>query len=324
MSKIRIGLIGSGGMAWRRARNFQGIPYSKITSIAARNPETGRALANEMKCHLHSDWRSLIEGEELDAVVICTHNALHGEIVTKALENNMHVFTEYPIARYRNEIKKIRQLTKKSSPILRAAHSETVSLEHQALKDQIEGMGALIASNFLRLTPSRGTRPEVLFNLKLSGPPALFFIYHVYPMIDLFGPAIWIESHANYKNLRENGSYDCFLNTLTVGFAKSGIAQWTWAGGVQIKSARQFEHIVLAKGTMTYESENWTFSNRETVKQLKTPPMENETLESQFLRDILEGNKLWRKDLETALHATEIGIAAEESAVKGSRLFLPL
>ena len=143
MSKIRIGLIGSGGMAWRRARNFQGIPYSKITSIAARNPETGRALANEMKCHLHSDWRSLIEGEELDAVVICTHNALHGEIVTKALENNMHVFTEYPIARYRNEIKKIRQLTKKSSPILRAAHSETVSLEHQALKDQIEGMGAL-------------------------------------------------------------------------------------------------------------------------------------------------------------------------------------
>ena len=324
MSQLRIGIIGSGGMARRRARNFQKIPYSEVTSIAARNPETGTSLADEIECRLHSDWRILIESKEVDALAVCTHNALHGEILTKALENDIHVFTEYPIARYRNEIERIRQLTENSPQVLRVAHSETVSLEHQTLRAQIAKMGELIASTFFRLTPSRGARPEVLFNLNLSGPPALFFIYHVYPTIDLFGPAVWVESHAHYTNLQGDGSYDRFLNTLTVGFVESGIAQWTWAGGIEINSAEQFEHIVLSGGTLAHESENWTVSNRESVGQLDAPHGEREILEARFVREILEGEGSWRKDLETALHAAEIGIAAEESAATGLRVGLPL
>ena len=68
------------------------------------------------------------------------------------------------------------------------------------------------------MTPGRGARPEVLFNLQVSGHPMLFFIYHVYPFVDLFGPAAWVQAHAQYAGLdRGSGRYQSFVNTLTAG-----------------------------------------------------------------------------------------------------------
>lgn len=324
MTQLRLGIVGSGGMARRRARNFSELPDTKVTSIAARNPETGKALADEIGCDLCSDWRGLIDSTEFDAVVVCTHNALHGEIVTTALENGIHVFTEYPIARHRFGIGQIQELTKGPCAVLRVAHSENVSLEHRKLRTEIENMGELIASVFLRLTPGRGARPEVLFNLNQSGPPALFFVYQVYPLIDLFGPAVWVESHASYTDLREDGGYDSFLNTLTVGFEKAGIAQWTWAGGIAIGAAEQFERIVLSGGTLAYENGDWTVSSKDSEKKLDPPEGDSESLEEQFLREVSGKEESWRRETETALHAAEIGIAAEEAAAGERRINLPL
>ena len=130
--------------------------------------------------------------------------------------------------------------------VLRVAHREDVSPAHTALRDEMGSMGDPLASLFVRLTPGRGARPEVLFNLDRSGPPALFFVYHVYPVLDLFGKVDWVESGAEYVGLQESGGYDRFLNTLTVGFRHGGIGRWTWAGGIEIDGAEEYQRILIS------------------------------------------------------------------------------
>ena len=203
MTPIQLGIIGSGGMSTRRAKNFSAREDVNVRVIAARNPTTGPALASQVGADCVSDWQTLLAMDDLDAVFVGTHNEIHGPITIAALEAGKHVFTEYPTSRHPDEARRIAHLVgSPGSPVLRTSNNESISAEHSALKDQVGKMGTLMTSHFLRLTPGRGKRPEVLFNLKLSGPPALFFVYHVHPYVSLFGAAEWVHCAAQYERRR--------------------------------------------------------------------------------------------------------------------------
>ena len=322
MDEIRIGVVGSGGMGRRRTEGFSATEGFRVVALAARNPETGPALAEAHGLDLETDWRSMVARTDLDAVVIATHNEIHGEIALAALDAGKHVFTEYPISRFASEADRLAEKARSSRCVLRTAHREPVSAAHQGLKGRIESMGPLMLSTFHRLTPGRGARPEVLFNLNLSGPPALFFVYHVYPMVDLFGPAAWVEGGAKYTGLRDDGGYDAFANTLTVGFSGGGIGQWIWAGGVEIEDAEESQRIVLEGGTLCRDAGGWRISTREATEDATFDAGAEQTLEQRFLQDIRDGDEAWRADTLTAVEAARIGIAAEQSVAENRRIML--
>jgi predicted dehydrogenase len=202
---------------------------------------------------------------------------------------------------------------------LRVAHNEPISQSHQALKAQAKQMGSLLSSFFTRLTPGRGKRPEILFNLKASGPPALFFVYHVYPLVDIFGPAAWVESGARYTNLNDARQYDQFANTLTVGFQSGGLAQWNWAGGIEIQEAEEFNRIVLTEGTLIRENGPWRISTPGGIQEVSPVSYLDETLYTQFLKDVTQ-DTAWKEDAQTAIDAARIGLAAERSVAENQRI----
>ena len=322
MKDIRIGIIGSGGMAKRRAQTFSGLDRIRVEGVAARNPVTRSELSGNLECRLVDDWRALVDSEEIDAIAIFTHNELHGEIARAALENGKHVFSEYPAARFIKEIRSLRDLIGEAGPVYRVAHSENVSASHRQLKKVIKEHGQLRFSHFIRLTPGRGARPEVLFNLERSGPPTLFFVYHIYPMIDIFGPILWLESKAEYAGLEERGQYESFFNSLEVGFASGGFGHWVWAGGIEINRAEESARIVLSTATLRRDNGPWQLSTRDGLQELQTQEPDEQSLEEQFRADIEGGGDNWREDAMRALHAAEIGILAEESARRQKRIKL--
>ena len=267
MSKIRIGIVGSGGMARSHAEQFAGLDDAQVAAIASRNVQTGTCLAQTLDAEFVPSWEDLVERENLDAVVITTHNDSHGKITIGALDAEKHVFVEYPLARSIGEGEKAIALAKSKQLVLRISHPETVSNLHKAIKRKCRKLGNLLLTSFLRLTPGRGARPEILFNLSVSGPPAHFFIYHIYPVIDLFGSVSWIEGSAVYEGLTDQGTYDRFVNTVSVGFKAGGIGQWTWAGGIEIKAAVQHQHYVLTDGTISNEG-GWRSSTKSGVEEV--------------------------------------------------------
>ncbi len=321
MKAIRLGLVGSGGMAQRRAAAFATMEGCQLTALTARNARTGAELAQRHEVELLSHWQALIERIDIDAVAICTNNDSHAPIATAALKAGKHVFLEYPLARRLDEGEALVDLAQTTGKVLRVAHPEVVSAEHRQLKKAVAFLGGLLVALFTRLTPGRGARPEVLFNLRVSGPPSLFFVYHVYPLIDLFGPAAWVEGYAHYDGLNADGAYERFVNRAVVGFVGGGTAQWTWAGGIAISRAEQYEHLVLEGGTLAYEADSWCRSTAAGAESL--PPLgdDEHSLESLFLKEVRGGDG-WCADLDVALEAIRIGLGAEVAAAEGRRVAL--
>ncbi len=311
--KIKIGIIGSGGMARNHLARFTSIIDAEIVAIASRNEQTGIPLAKEHEAVFMPEWARLVEREDIEGVVICTHNDSHGEMTLAALRSDKHVFVEYPLASDVGEGEAVLELAEKRGRVLRVSHPEAVSNTHKALKEKIGELGDLLLTSFVRLTPGRGARPEILFNLPVSGTPAHFFIYHIYPIVDFFGGAASVKRNAVYEGLRENGQYDGFVNTLTVEFKRGGIGQWTWAGGIAINAAEEHERYVLTEGTISDAGGEWHCTTPSGVIPLSIPDSPQPTLQELWFSEIRDAANQppCLDDAVVALEAIRISLASE-------------
>ena len=325
---LNIGVIGSGGRAAGCLQAFADLDGCKPVALAARNKATGKPLAKQFQIDLYDEWRQVVELEGVDAVAVMTYNDSHGPIAIAALEAGKHVYMEYPLARHQEEGAHILDLAERTNRVVRTTHNEPLSPRHQALKPAIADWGSLLTGLFVRLTPGRGARPEILFNLNASGPPALFFVYQVYPVVDLLGPAAWVQAHTEYVDLKEDTGYHRFVNQVTVGLKSGGTYQWTWAGGVEIAAAEQYQRLVFAGGSLVQQDGGWcrfTASGLDPVIPALAST-ERTSLEQLFLADVAATTSGamtdWTQDLQRAYQAAQIGWAAEQSAAEGHRIEL--
>jgi predicted dehydrogenase len=105
---LRIGLIGGGFMGrthsngYNRIRNFfpelEYIPVLK--AVCFRNETKLKAFAEQWGYEsTETDWRKLVERDDIDAVDICTPNDTHAEIAIAAAKAGKLVLCEKPLAR---------------------------------------------------------------------------------------------------------------------------------------------------------------------------------------------------------------------------------
>ncbi|MDQ0693130.1 Gfo/Idh/MocA family protein [Arthrobacter sp. W4I7] len=103
---LRIGMVGYAFMgaahshAWRTAPRFFDLPLQpQLTAVAGRNADGVRAAADKLGWEsVETDWRRLIERDDIDLIDICTPGDTHAEIAIAALEAGKHVLCEKPLA----------------------------------------------------------------------------------------------------------------------------------------------------------------------------------------------------------------------------------
>ena len=103
---LRVGMAGYAFMgaahshAWRTAPRFFDLPLRpELTAVAGRNAAGVRAAADRMGwASAETDWRALIERDDIDLIDICTPGDTHAEIAIAALEAGKHVLCEKPLA----------------------------------------------------------------------------------------------------------------------------------------------------------------------------------------------------------------------------------
>ncbi|HKU12007.1 MAG TPA: Gfo/Idh/MocA family oxidoreductase, partial [Sinomonas sp.] len=103
---LRVGMVGYAFMgaahsqAWRTAPRFFDLPLApRLTAVAGRDPERVAAAAAKLGWEsTETDWRRLIERDDIDLVDICTPGDTHAEIAIAALEAGKHVLCEKPLA----------------------------------------------------------------------------------------------------------------------------------------------------------------------------------------------------------------------------------
>ncbi len=107
MKTLNIGMIGYGFMgrthsnAYSNVNHFFDLQYQPVLkAICARNEERATAFANQWGYEsVETDWRKLIERDDIDAIDICTPNNLHRDIAIAAAEAGKMILCEKPLAR---------------------------------------------------------------------------------------------------------------------------------------------------------------------------------------------------------------------------------
>ena len=93
MKKIRTGVVGVGFIGAAHIDAVRRLGYVEVAAIAVRHD--AEAIAERLSvAHAYTDYREMIDKENLDAIHICTPNVSHYEIAVYAMERGLHVMCE--------------------------------------------------------------------------------------------------------------------------------------------------------------------------------------------------------------------------------------
>lgn len=112
----------------------------EVVAMSDINPETAQQAADlfEGKPKIYTDYREMLDNEQLDAVDICTPNLYHKQPAIDALERGVHVIVEKPIAMNVGEAKAMCEASRKAGKKLMVAQCQRFRSEVQLLKKMID------------------------------------------------------------------------------------------------------------------------------------------------------------------------------------------
>lgn len=120
MKKLRVGIIGTGGIANAHVGSYKNIPEVEIVAGADIIPGKAREFLdrhNLTNAKAFEDHRQLLE-LDLDAVSICTYNSTHAVCTIDALKAGKHVLLEKPMSVTLDEAVSMVKAEKESGKIL--------------------------------------------------------------------------------------------------------------------------------------------------------------------------------------------------------------
>jgi predicted dehydrogenase len=115
--QLGVSVIGCGLIGNRRASVVAEHPRTRLTAVADVNVALARAAAGG-RCDAVGDWRSAVQRDDTDIVIVATPNGLLAEIVTTALAAGKHVLMEKPMGRNLEEARRIAAAAATSGRIL--------------------------------------------------------------------------------------------------------------------------------------------------------------------------------------------------------------
>lgn len=99
-SQVRIGVVGAGANTRKfHIPGFQKIDGVDVVSVANRSRESSQRVAGEFEIpRVYDDWRTLVAGDDTNAIMIGTWPYLHCAVTLAALKAGKHVLTEARMA----------------------------------------------------------------------------------------------------------------------------------------------------------------------------------------------------------------------------------
>lgn len=111
MRKIRTAVFGTGFMGRVHTEGIRRLGNVEVAAIAASSEEKARKFADDLSVEASTgDYRTLLADKSIDAVHICTPNALHFPMAKAALEAGKSVLCEKPLATSVAEAQELVQL----------------------------------------------------------------------------------------------------------------------------------------------------------------------------------------------------------------------
>ncbi|MFS0894479.1 Gfo/Idh/MocA family protein [Microbacterium sp. 179-I 3D3 NHS] len=153
--RIRIGLIGAGGIAGAHVagylRNPETVTFAAVADPITENAE--RRRGDDPDVRVFADYRDMIAAGGLDAVDICLPHHLHADAVIAAADAGLHVLCEKPLCLSAAEAEAIADAVERNGVTVMCAHNQLFLPAVAAAKQLVES-GALGRVYEVRTTDS--------------------------------------------------------------------------------------------------------------------------------------------------------------------------
>ncbi|MBM4087653.1 MAG: Gfo/Idh/MocA family oxidoreductase, partial [Planctomycetes bacterium] len=121
MKRLRIGLIGCGGIAGAHLASYLANPRTQVVAVADVVGEKARGLAAKASAKAYENYTEMLWKEELDGISLLTPPSSHRVIAEDALSAGVHVFSEKPIACMAADARAMAAAAKKAGKLLMVA-----------------------------------------------------------------------------------------------------------------------------------------------------------------------------------------------------------
>lgn len=114
MVKLNVGVIGTGKMGLLHSGIFSGLEGSELVAVSEKDKLMSTVLNKYLpEVNVYRDYQKMFDKEDLDVAVITTPVFLHGSMIEEAIDVNLNIFVEKPLALNSEECRSI--LAKKNS-----------------------------------------------------------------------------------------------------------------------------------------------------------------------------------------------------------------
>ncbi len=138
--KLRIGIIGTGGIAGSHIASYKKQPDVEVVAGADLIPRKAEKFFkdNGVEAKAFTDYKEMIDTMNLDAVSVCTYNRTHAECTIYALEHGLPVLLEKPMTVTLDEAIAIREAEKKSGKIVSVGFQPRFDANMQMIKKIVQ------------------------------------------------------------------------------------------------------------------------------------------------------------------------------------------
>jgi predicted dehydrogenase len=153
MERVRLGIIGVGGMGATHAREVLGDKINRcvLTAVADIDPERTAAFKDAEGLQSFSDSKALIRSGCVDAVLIATPHYAHTTVGMDALGQGLHVLTEKPISVHKADCERLIGAHRKRKQVFAAMFNQRTDPHYIKLKQLIDQgeLGELLRVNWI-------------------------------------------------------------------------------------------------------------------------------------------------------------------------------
>lgn len=122
MERLKIGMIGTGYIGTYHARIFAESFGAELKAVADIDESVGDKFKKDFGCAFYTDYKEMLEKEDIDAVDICLPDSNHVAPAIAAAEAGKHILLEKPMARTAADCKLIKEACEKNSVRIMVAH----------------------------------------------------------------------------------------------------------------------------------------------------------------------------------------------------------
>lgn len=139
MKKVKVGIIGTGGISTCHMDGYLGDERCEVSAVCDINEARVKDYAAKYGVpRFYTDYQEMLDSEDLDAVSVCTPNNIHAPASIAALKSGKHVLCEKPMAMNTAEALKMEAEAKKSNKLLMIGLVRRYGNDASILRDFIQ------------------------------------------------------------------------------------------------------------------------------------------------------------------------------------------